>query len=310
MIHLFSGPLFSRSLFSRSFFTSNGTSKPFLSKLLRSTPLAAKPFVLLLFLLLVLSFLCYMLWEYRSIKTTRLPLDLPAVSGLKIVYASDFQYDLRADNPDSLQGKLFQKAIDRIMAEAPDLILLGGDYADDRGNIPAVLPYLRQLSAPLGVYAVFGNHDFLGETLLAQQLPGIRFLQNESLLVSYQGAKLALCGVEDLWRGNPRLPDLSPEADARILLSHQPDFFETLSQEAARQIDWMLAGHTHGGQITFFGRYGVPPVMRHVSKYGEKYRYGQGRHLGSKYYVSAGLGGRVMGLPLRFGARPEIVVME
>lgn len=273
--------------------------------------------VFLIFIVLVMiavGLLLYMLWEYQNIKTVDLALSRASdvMGGIKIVYASDFQYDLSYKDG-WMQKDVFQKAIDRINAQGADLVLLGGDYVSYAVNAHEAAAYLKQIEAPLGVYGIFGNHDNLAKRELKSVLEGsIRFLENESAVVPYQGKTMGIYGVEDLWYGTPEiyLEELPQDTDYQILLTHQPDFFESMTEEEHTQFDLTLSGHVHAGQITLFGRCGVPPVVDHVTDYGEKYRYGEKHYFNSRIYSTSGLGGSVGGLPLRFFARPEIVVIQ
>ncbi|MFV0352039.1 MAG: metallophosphoesterase [Oscillospiraceae bacterium] len=251
----------------------------------------------------------YMRLEYKNIKTTNLSLQGQdaALAGIKIVYAVDFQYDMQSGR---IEDETFQKAIDKIKAEQPDLILLGGDYITNPDNRRAAIPYLAQLEAPLGVYAVFGNHDARARQFFKEELTNIHFLENETVYIAYNGTSLALTGVEDLWTGRPVCqPDAVQKGQYGILLSHNPDFFETLAPELKDQYSLTLSGHIHAGQITFFGLFGVPFVLDSVTDYGEKYRYGEKVYDGHRIYVSSGLGGGVANLAVRFFAQPEIVLI-
>jgi hypothetical protein len=106
--------------------------------------------------------------------------------------------------------------------------------------------------------------------------------------------------VDDLWLGAPDLAaalgDCRP-ADACLLVSHNPDFAETLTDP---RVGLVLSGHTHGGQVVFPGA-GAPFVP---SRYGRKYLHGLVRAPETLVYVSRGLG--TSGAPVRFCSRPEI----
>lgn len=252
----------------------------------------------------------YMLWEYRALKTTELSLFEGKLGGLKLVYVADFQFDLTWEERD-MQNDAFQSAIDAIQKEKPDIILLGGDYATYPARVSSTIPFLSQLHAPYGVYGVFGNHDTAAKATLKKELLGIiTFLENESIVIECNDKTLALHGVEDLWMGDSSVEGFDKqEADYSILLTHNPDFFGNLSPNEHKEFDLTLAGHIHAGQITFLGICGFSPVLDGVTRHGERYRYGLKDEAGSKIYITSGLGGRVIGMPLRLGARPEIVVI-
>lgn len=210
-----------------------------------------------------------------------------------------------------------------------DLIAVMGDYVADHAFVTSAVPMaevaraIASLRAPLGVYAVMGNHDWRadpearqrmqGPTSYARQLTeaGVTVLENAGRRIeTAEGAfwvfglgtqQVRRDGRWSPWQGVDDLPttlaELADDAPA-ILLAHEPDIFPSVPARVALTI----AGHTHGGQIAF-GRW--TPVV--PSRYGSRYAWGhvceRGRHL----VVSGGLG--CSGLPLRFGRRPEVTVI-
>lgn len=188
-----------------------------------------------------------------------------------------------------------------------DLVALVGDYAH-RGKhsawqLPPCLEVLAGLTAPLGVYAVPGNHDMgndgrtYRESIAATPLID---LTNRSLPLTLRGERLYLAGVDDLWWGRPDLGLALkgvPAGAAVVLLCHNPDFME---ERPDPRVGLALCGHTHGGQVYL-------PLVESPwmpSKYGMKYRHGLVQGPASPVFVSRGLG--ESGLPLRVGAPPEI----
>ncbi|MEM6486775.1 MAG: metallophosphoesterase [Pseudomonadota bacterium] len=215
-------------------------------------------------------------------------------------------------------------------ALAPDLIVLLGDYVAthrfQRARIPVgdFAAEAAALRAPLGVYAVMGNHDWRDDAAaqrrragpiagaLALQEAGIAVLENEARRIQAPGGAFWLAGLGDQWafghpvRGRTRGVDDLPGTLAQIdddapvlLLAHEPDIFPRVPARVALT----LSGHTHGGQIRVLGYAPVVPSL-----YGRRYAHGHivedGRHL----IVSAGLG--CSGVPLRFGIPPEIVLVD
>ena len=194
--------------------------------------------------------------------------------------------------------------------EKPDLIVITGDLmhrlqTPDRHE--ALAKELSLLRAPLGVWAVLGNHDFWGASATRSQQDlvakiekvGIRFLNNAGVQLR---PDFFLAGVNDLWEGQPNI-DLAlehqPAKTATLLLSHNPDFM----MQTPQTVDFVLSGHTHGGQVRLPGL----PTIYNVSRYGEKFQQGfvQGNVPG---FVSRGLG--CGGIPLRILAPAELVVLE
>jgi predicted MPP superfamily phosphohydrolase len=145
--------------------------------------------------------------------------------------------------------------IAQIAALRPDLIVIGGDVleGDDRSELE-MLPLLRRLSAPLGVWAVAGNHEHhgSGSTLDGLEAAGVRVLRNEWRQLA---PGLILAGVEDRRRGWDSARDAGPIETAlanrtpggvTILISHMPADVDRAARAGA---NLMLAGHTHDGQI-------------------------------------------------------------
>lgn len=243
----------------------------------------------------------------------------PADFRLRIVMLSDFHF---------AEPWVNRQAIDGIVAKAnalsPDVILLLGDFEDgprfSRPMQPAVWAGgLAALSAPLGVHAVLGNHDYarIGHRHVAIERPpaldalqqvGIGVLVNRAIRLALNGKAFWLAGLADqiaaLSDGRP-LADLEGTLAAVIddapviLMAHEPDIFPKVPDRVALT----LSGHLHHGQIRFFGHAPVVP-----SRFGQRFLHGHivenGRHL----IVGAGIGHS--GLPLRFHAAPEIVLIE
>jgi predicted MPP superfamily phosphohydrolase len=189
----------------------------------------------------------------------------------------------------------------------PDLVLLLGDYAygNSRYLAPA-LERLATLTAPLGVYAVLGNHDnHLGRqrTMEICEQNGIPLLLNRGVWLERSGHRIFLAGIDDLWTGFPDLDQAlkgTAPSDCVLLASHNPDVIEQIQPGQAA---FVFAGHTHGGQfhIPFLGSPIVP------SKFGQKYRYGfvAGPHVAG--YVTSGVGSVFP--PVRFNCPPEIACL-
>lgn len=200
-----------------------------------------------------------------------------------------------------------RRALARAASTGPDLVVLGGDFATTHlGELEPHLEALSRLEAPLGVFAVLGNHDHYTESAarLREMIEstGVRVLHNDAVPIERDGARLLLAGIDDLHWGEPdleaalsRARGFDPEAPI-LLVSHNPDvFFEA----AARGVSLVLSGHTHGGQVRFPGG----TVLVRMSRY--RLDEGRFRFGASELVVSRGIG--VSGLPLRFGCPPEVV---
>lgn len=249
----------------------------------------------------------------RELRLRRLP---PALDGLRIAHLSDFHLS-RIVTRDYLAA-----CVAAAMTERPDLVLLTGDFVTrQRRYVPDVTTVLRPLAAPLGVYAVLGNHDSVVDAdgvAAAAEAAGATMLRNRHERLSYGGADFWLAGVDcphheqyrvadrrrcgwaQLYRGYLDSALLGIPADGfRILLAHTPDVI----RDAARLgVDLMLSGHTHGGQVRFplLGATVVP------SRYGHRYAAGEFHVDGTTLSVSRGLG--TVRCSLRFLCRPDLAI--
>jgi uncharacterized protein len=251
-------------------------------------------------------FLIYCHLETRWIKTNRIVIhsvDVPAsFNGKRIVFVTDIHH-----------GPFFsiervKTLVDRINRLQPDLIVMGGDYVHrDPIYIKPVFDELKQLNSKNGIYAVLGNHDHWEDPELTKEMMirnGIKICDNKSYWVKIGRDSLKIGGVGDLWEDSQLLDSTILDVkrtDFCILISHNPDYLENLKTDL---IDFTLSGHTHGGQMTFFGIWS--PILPSV--HGQKYRYGLKRFGNMQSYISSGIG--TITPPLRFFCRPEIVSIE
>ena len=215
-----------------------------------------------------------------------------------------------------------KRIVETANALKPDLIVHLGDHEATHRFVRARVPPVEwaaayaDLSAPLGLYTILGNHDWWHNAAeIRRALDGarIRVLENEAELLEHDGRRFWLGGLGDQlahWlggRGNFRGEDDLPGTLARLttddpalLLAHEPDIFEKVPS----RISLTLAGHTHGGQVHIPGL----PNPWIPSGYGDRYRYGHivedTRHM----IVSGGIGMSI--LPVRFGVPPEIVLVR
>lgn len=203
-----------------------------------------------------------------------------------------------------------EAAFELALAQQPDLILLTGDYVTGDADYAAELvPLLRGLSAPLGVFAVLGNNDHWTDSLeVARQIRsgGVSLLMNTGAQLMRGGSALWLAGVDDVWIGRAdlgsALTGASGEAPA-LLLAHEPDFADTVaaSPEGERVL-LQLSGHTHGGQVRLPG--GGAPYLPYL---GRKYPYGLYRVGAMQLYVCRGVGLSWPGV--RVNCRPEVALL-
>ncbi|MEO0249934.1 MAG: metallophosphoesterase, partial [candidate division WOR-3 bacterium] len=187
----------------------------------------------------------------------------------------------------------------------PDLIALTGDYVSfSRYYISASAEILSDLRSRYGIYAVLGNHDFLtGASALehAFRKRGIDLLRNAHTQVRKGSEELTLIGIDDLTLGEDNLPAALHGINGqhpKILLSHNPNI---IWQAAEHEIDLVLSGHTHGGQIN------VPSWRRRARRFWPFLR-GYGQLDQTQIYVNRGLG--TVLVPVRFKCPPEITLIE
>ena len=267
--------------------------------------------ILYVFLGLIVLFLVYSHYEYRHIKIRTIEIkskDIPEeFNGKRVLFVADFQYDTMARYNKRQQ----KKAIEMINAQKKDMILLGGDYATWEKNIPKFYEDAKDIKIPeLGVYAIYGNHEYPGEEETAENMKklGFNLLVNENRKITINNENIYIAGVTDLWHGKPdakkALEGLKRE-DFVLFLTHNPEYFEEMTEDEKQKADITLAGHTHGGQVTFFGK-----IIMSAIKDKKKYGYGMKEYNGHKIYITSGLGGAFLEMFIRFFAQPEIVIFE
>jgi len=205
------------------------------------------------------------------------------------------------------------------LEQSPDLIVITGDIVDRACSLEREAQLtleLSRLKAPLGVFAVLGNHDYFrrngtreegtGHLVAALEAVGIRYLTNTGVQIR---PDLHLAGVDDLWMGVVDLGkalENTPTDSATVLLSHNPD----LLPDVPSSVGLTLSGHTHGGQIR--APFGVG--LHSISRFGERFQMGlvasDPRADGSvaRGFVSRGLG--TTGPPLRTFCPAEVIVLE
>ena len=197
-------------------------------------------------------------------------------------------------------------------AAAPDLVLLPGDFVIQGVFGGKFVPpestahELANLRAPMGVYAVLGNHDWwLGAQRVQAAFESnlIPVLEDRSIVFTHAGCAINLVGISDFTEGphnvSKALSSLSA-ALPTLVFTHNPDIFPALPPN----VTLTIAGHTHGGQVDFpvAGRPVVP------SRYGERYAIGHIEEAGRHMFVSSGIGTSI--LPVRFRVPPEISLLQ
>lgn len=273
----------------------------------------------------------------RRIRTTNLRLLIPslpeALHGVRLAFLSDLH-----------EGALYvtrEELMRAVEAAAPDLLLLGGDYAAARRHRPDALSLVRELVSKYPTFGVLGNTDHYFHfdlDALAEVFSsgGGALLVNETRKVTVRGVPIAIIGLDDPQYDRMDIDaalagDSGTAGVVRICIVHSPAIWRDLERIGA---DITLCGHTHGGQIRppgleaplthlsyparlaaglFRHSRGQVPTMQRVASHWWILSRGQRpitvstRH-GPLLYVSRGVG--VSLLPIRFLCPPELVVLE
>lgn len=243
--------------------------------------------------------------RYNTYKPTVKHVDLQVSrplhnNGLRILHLSDLHMEKCSISPEAL--------LQQVKGQPIDLIALTGDYLDTKKMIGRFLNYLEALQTlqpRYGMFAVFGNHDYV----IADHLPKLQkemekrqcvVLKNEHRTLDIgNGQKLNIIGIDDAYTGRSDA-DRAYEGVSEginLVLTHDPHIVLDMDHH----FDYLLSGHFHGGQICW-------PKPYHLRKMGKlpglNVISGLHYHQKRAFYISDGLG--QTGFNLRFGSRPEI----
>ncbi len=262
--------------------------------------------------------LAYASLETRWVKITRVSIessDIPrAFDGMRIVFVSDIHHG------DALSIERVQKLVQRVNDLQPDIIILGGDYVSlDKRYVKPVFSELCKLKSKYGVFGVMGNHDYFVDGDLSRkmmEINGIKQCDNKSYWVKINKDSIKIGGVDDPSGSVPQIDSTISDVkkkDFCILISHRPDYIRELTTD---RVDLTLSGHTHGGQVTFFGLWApILPTENNLwasmalTRESQKYCYGLTHPTATmQSYITSGIGTRSP--HFRFFRRPEIAVLE
>jgi predicted MPP superfamily phosphohydrolase len=259
--------------------------------------------------------------DYRvkriSLKLPNLPKEF---DGLRLAQLSDIH-----------SGSFFNKTavkggVEMVLNEKPDVIFFTGDLVNNESSeVNEYLEVFNKLRAPLGVYSVTGNHDYgdykrwvtqeakqknFKDLIEAHKLLNFDLLMNEHRILEQGGEKLAIIGVENWgvkFSKHGKLDQAysgTDESAVKILLSHDPSHWDAQVRQQYKDIDLMLAGHTHGFQFGIeIGGFKWSPSQYAYKQWAGLYTEGN-QHL----YVNRGFG--YLGYPGRVGMPPEITIIE
>lgn len=235
-------------------------------------------------------------WNYYDVSKSEKP-------KIRVIQVSDLHLDqLRSFH------KSFAKKLNSIK---PDLVFFTGDSIDTTEKVDVLNEFLELIDLSIAKYAITGNWEYWGNVDL-KKLKDVfaqnncQLLINENRSISIRGREISIIGIDDFVGGNADFVKATKNirnTETNIVLSHCPEYRDIIAKQNKHlHIDLVLSGHTHGGQITFLG---FAPFKPHGSG---KYLKGWYRESEPKMYISKGIGTSI--LPIRFGARAEIVEIE
>jgi predicted MPP superfamily phosphohydrolase len=255
-----------------------------------------------------------------SLKFDNLP---PSFKGLRLLHFSDVHSGSFTNKSAVIRG------VEKIIAEKADIVIFSGDLVNDKTTEMAdYMDVFSKVTAPMGVYSTFGNHDYgdyvswpQNGVTKAQNLKnlekvhadmGWRLLMDEHVVLEKKGEQIALIGIQN-WSAKARFPKYGNMAKAyagsekypfKILISHDPSHWDAQVRPAYGDVDLTLSGHTHGMQFGIdIPGFKWSPVQYVYKEWDGLYEEGK-----QKLYVNPGFG--FIGYPGRVGILPEITVIE
>lgn len=272
-----------------------------------------KKIIIILILLIIISFYLYYQNNYLqitnySIENTKIPKDF---NNYKIIQISDFH--------NTKSNKITKELINTIKQEQPNIIVITGDLIDSKKtNIDISINLIEKLSNIAPIYYINGNHEIssnkyseLKEKLTTQK---VTILENQTKTIKLNNSEINLIGINDptmnynpysteaeIIKSNLKESNYNKE-NYSILLSHRPEAFNTYVKE---NIDLVLTGHAHGGQIRlpFIGG-----VIAPNQGFFPKYTSNKHTKENTTMIVSRGIGNSI--IPFRINNRPELVIID
>lgn len=237
--------------------------------------------ILIIFTILGISF------SQRMVENTYSMHKDGLLSPFTIVHISDLHYPKNTVALDKIQSS--------IQNTKPDFIALTGDTIDGSSSlddIRFIFDYFNEIALSFTTFYVLGNHEIghknLNELTKLLQESHINYLSNELKTMTLNGDKLAIIGISDGKKLNQtNVPTLHAKATCKysVLLAHRPELFDNYYENS---IDLVLSGHTHGGQVRFFGQGLIAPNQGILPKYS----HGLYTKDTTSMLVSSGLSGR------------------
>jgi predicted MPP superfamily phosphohydrolase len=218
----------------------------------------------------------------------------PQFDGLRIALLTDIHHSALVPAEDVV------RAVALANEQKPDLVILGGDYvtAQDRAFVEPVAELLAALEAPLGVFAILGNHDDDRDMPNALARRHMAVLKDQHTRIEVRGAGLELVGIRYWTKEQAKIAQaLKGARDPVVLLAHDP---RRVFEAAALNIPVVLSGHTHGGQI-------VIPGLGPVAARKFPVTAGIGSEKNTSLFVSRGIG--TVYVPIRINCPPEVAIV-
>ncbi|UJL45322.1 metallophosphoesterase [Virgibacillus sp. NKC19-16] len=265
-------------------------------------------YIIISFLLIISSYFIYKAYintKDIQINNIQIEADNLSTNNLSILHLSDLHLENISITPSELAIKLAN--------ESPDIIALTGDFLDRKRTIPKMLPYLQvlqDLKPTYGMYAVFGNHDYVLADEDLDKLKGVlnqfdcHILQNANETIMVNERPINIIGIDDYStnRSDPAKAFEQVKEGVNLVLTHDPTIVLEMEDYT---FNYLLAGHFHGGQICY-------PKAYHLVKMGKLAQSnvikGLHMHNNSPFYISEGLG--QTGVNIRIGSRPEITLHD
>jgi uncharacterized protein len=228
----------------------------------------------------------------RDVPVRGLP---PALDGLRIGMITDVHHSAVVSAEDVTRAVMLLKDA------APDIVVLGGDYVSffDRTYVAPVAELLAPLAnAPLGSFAVLGNHDDEKDMPAALTSRGFTVLKDQRTSLTVRGERLDLAGIRFWTKGPGDIASvLKGTGGTTLLLAHDP---RRLTEAAALDVQLVLSGHTHGGQV-------VLPGVGALA--GRKFPVLAGYAMkdNTSLFVSRGVG--TVYVPVRLNCPPDVAVL-
>ena len=238
---------------------------------------------------------------YERHHLSRITRDIPvrglpaALDGLRVGMITDVHHSAVVSAGD------VTRAVTVLKDAAPDIVVLGGDYISffDRSYVGPVAELLAPLAdAPHGAFAVLGNHDDERDVPAALAARGFTVLKDQRTALAIRGEQLDLAGIR-FWTRTPReiAGVLKGTGGTTILLAHDP---RRLAEASALDVQLVLSGHTHGGQV-------IVPAIGAVA--GRKFPVlaGYATRDNTSIFVSRGVG--TVYVPIRINCPPDVAIL-